>query len=54
MVGWVMKPDAIRAEVETAGNRFRAYPFYRFCVRFVTPLIMLFILWGQLKDFFNN
>ncbi len=53
MVGWDIKPDAIREEVETAGNRFTSYKFYRFCVRFVTPAIMLFILWGQMKDFFN-
>ena len=53
MVGWDIKPEAIRAEVETAGNRFTAYRFYRFCVRYVTPAIMLFILWGQLKDFFK-
>ena len=53
MMGWEVKPEFVRAEVETAGNRFTAYRFYRFCVRYVTPLIMLFILYGQLKDFFN-
>jgi len=53
MFGWEIGPDTVRAEVETCGNRFTAYRFYRFCVRYVTPLIMLFILWGQIKDFFN-
>ncbi|MBE6989904.1 MAG: sodium-dependent transporter [Ruminococcaceae bacterium] len=53
MVGWDLGPDAIRREVELHGNRFASYGFYRFCVRYVTPLLMLFILWGQLKNFFG-
>ena len=27
-------------------------PFFRVCVRYITPLCMLLILYGQIKEFF--
>jgi len=51
MIGWELKPDWVGDEVRRSGARFGAYRFYAVCVRYITPLIMLFILWGQLKDF---
>lgn len=53
MAGWDVGPDVFRAEVESEGNVFRSYKFYRFCIRFIAPLLMLFILYGQIKDFFQ-
>lgn len=51
MLGWELKPDWVRQEVEQQGMKMRTYRLYAVCVRYITPLIMLFILWGQLKDF---
>ncbi len=51
MIGWELKPDWVGEEVRRSGARFSAYRLYAVCVRYITPLIMLFILWGQLKDF---
>ena len=53
MIGWVIKPQAIRAEVEQEGNRFRAYWFYYVCVRYVAPAVIALILWSQIRSFFG-
>ena len=53
MIGWAIKPQAIRAEVEQEGNRFRTYRFYYVCVRYVAPAVIGLILWSQLRDFFG-
>ncbi len=29
-----------------------SYRFFRVCVRYITPLCMLLILYGQIKEFF--
>lgn len=44
MVGWVIKPKAVYDEVTLEGNKFRIYGFYKFCIRFVVPVVMLFVL----------
>lgn len=53
MIGWELKPDWVQQEVMLEGRRFGLYRAYYVCVRYITPLIMLFILWGQLKTFLN-
>lgn len=53
MVGWVIKPKTIETEVLQEGNRFSSYPFYSFCIRFVAPVVMVFILLGQINNFFK-
>lgn len=52
MIGWELGPDAIREELEVSGHPMRAFGLYKLCIRFITPLVMLLVLWGQIKDFF--
>ena len=52
MIGWEIGPEVIREEVEQSGHAMGGYGFFKFCVKFITPLCMILILYGQLKDFF--
>ena len=53
MIGWELGPKAIRDECElTPGHSMTSYRFFRVCVRYITPLCMLLILYGQIKEFF--
>ncbi len=52
MIGWELGPDTIREELEVSGHQMRAFGLYKLCIRFITPLVMLLVLWGQIKDFF--
>ena len=53
MVGWIIGPKVIHDEVIQEGNTFKSYPFFKFCIRFTAPLIMLLVLLGQLDTFFS-
>ena len=52
MVSWEIGPEVVKEEIEQHGNKFSAYKFYRFCVRYITPLGLLLVLYGQIKSFF--
>ena len=53
LIGWVIGPKIVRDEVSQAGNQMgkRLYTFYTICIRFVAPVIMALILYGQVKTF---
>lgn len=53
MIGWVIKPETIRTEVEQGGNRFKTYRFYYICVRYIAPAVIALILWSQIRSFFG-
>ena len=53
MISWELKPDTLRQEILLNGeNRPWVYDFFRLCVKYITPLCMLMILYGQISDFF--
>ena len=53
MIGWELGPEVIKQECEvTPGHRMSTYGFFKICVKFITPLCMLLILYGQIKSFF--
>ena len=52
MIGWEIGPDVVKEEAEQEGNSFKSYGFFKFCVKFITPLCMIQILWGQIQSFF--
>lgn len=52
MIGYELRPDVVRDEVERSGGKMKIYGFYKFCIRFVTPLLMVLVLYGQIKEFF--
>ena len=53
LIGWVWKTDIIKEECEASGKRFIGYKFYSFCFKFIVPIIMCFIFYAQLVDFFG-
>ena len=53
MIGYEIGPDVVRDEIErNEGHKMKSYGFFKICVRFITPLLMLMVLIGQIKDFF--
>ena len=53
LIGWVIGPKAIRDEVSLEGHTMSdgVYTFFVICVRFVAPIAMAFILFGQIQTF---
>ena len=53
LIGWVIGPKVIRDEVELEGHKMSSglYTFFNICVRFIAPIAMAFILYGQVSDF---
>jgi NSS family neurotransmitter:Na+ symporter len=52
MIGWELGPDVVKEECEQSGHPMSGYGFFKVCVKFITPLCMILILYGQIKDFF--
>ena len=52
ILGWI-HPDYIDDEVEQDGMRFRMKRYFNFCIRYIVPPIMVFILLGQISAFFG-
>ena len=55
LVGWVIGPKVIRSEVSLEGNTMGdgLYSFFSICIRFVAPVAMAFILYGQVTTFIS-
>ena len=52
MIGWEIGPEVVKAECEQSGHAMSGYGFFKICVKFITPLCMILILYGQIKEFF--
>ena len=52
MIGWEIGPEVVKDECEQSGHAMGGYGFFKLCVRFITPLCMILILYGQIKEFF--
>ena len=54
MIGWEIGPEVVKGECEaTPGHKMGSYGFFKICVKVITPLCMLFILYGQVASFFG-
>ena len=54
MIGWEIGPEVVKGECEaTPGHKMGSFGFFKICIKVITPLIMLFILYGQIKSFFG-
>lgn len=51
LIGWKWGPKFLQDEIEQEGNVFKAKGFIMFCFKFAAPVILLFVLFGQLVDF---
>ena len=52
MYGWELRPEVVHAEATREGQKFGAYGWFRICIKYITPLAMLLVLYGQIKEFF--
>ena len=52
MVAYEIGTGVVKDEIEQCGNKFTAFKFYNVCVRYVAPLGLLLVLYGQIKQFF--
>ena len=54
MIGWEIGPEVVKEECEaTPGHKMGSYGFFKICIKVITPLCMLFILYGQVASFFG-
>ena len=54
MIGWEIGPEVVKDECEaTPGHKMGSFGFFKICVKVITPLCMLFILYGQVASFFG-
>ena len=51
-IGWEIGPKVVDEEVTLEGQNFKLRGFFNICVTILTPLGMLLVLYGQIKDFF--
>ena len=51
-IGWELGPKTVDDECCLEGQSFKMKGFFNICVKFITPLCMILVLYGQIKDFF--
>lgn len=54
MIGWELKPNYVLDEIHSGENSKFFDVFYKVCIMFVVPIVMAFVLAGQLQSFFNK
>ncbi len=54
MIGWEKSPDLVLDEVAHGDPSQGFKNFYKICVKFVVPIVMAFVLAGQMIDFFGG
>lgn len=61
-IGWVWMPtwnnggkcqNVVIAEVEASGHKMWGKIFFEICYKFITPIGMVVVLYGQICDFFG-
>ena len=52
MYGLEIGPEVVHAEATREGQSFGAYGWFKICIKYITPLCMLLVLYGQIKEFF--
>lgn len=52
IIGWHLKSDFLEKELTLGGNKFPARAFTMACFKVIAPVGMLFILLGQISNFF--
>ena len=51
-IGWELGPKMVDDECCLEGQSFNMKGFFNICVKFITPLCMLLVLYGQIREFF--
>ena len=51
-IGWEIGPKVVDDEACLEGQSFKSKGFFNICVKFITPIAMLLVLYGQIEAFF--
>ena len=51
-IGWELGPKMVDDECCLEGQSFKMKGFFNICVKFITPLCMILVLYGQINEFF--
>ncbi len=51
-IGWIWKIDFVVEECEASGHKFWGKTFFDICYKFITPIGMLVVLYGQITTYF--
>ena len=51
-IGYEIGPKVVDDEACLEGQRFKSKGFFNICVKFITPIAMLLVLYGQIETFF--
>ena len=51
-IGWIWKMDFLVEECEASGCKFWGKAFFNICYKFITPIGMLVVLYGQITSYF--
>ena len=51
-IGWIWKMDFVVEECEASGHKFWGKAFFNICYKFITPIGMLVVLYGQITSYF--
>ena len=51
LLGWVM-PNLVKDECQASGHKFKGAAYFKFCFRFVIPVVMVIVLATQIQSFF--
>ena len=54
MIGWELKPEFALKEIHNGESSAFFTVFYKICIRFVVPIVMAFVLVGQMQGFFTK
>ena len=54
MIGGELKPKFTLDEIHNGENSSGFDKFYKICITFIVPVVMAFVLAGQMIDFFGN
>lgn len=53
LVGWIMGHDWMKKEVTCENNKFIAEGFFKVCIRYITPVLMAFVLVSLFLSYFG-
>ncbi len=52
-IGWIWKIDMVKEEIEASGTKMWGKTFFNICYKFITPIGMIIVLYGQITSYFG-
>jgi len=53
VIGWVVGPKVVKEEMEASGHKAKMMGVLNICFKFIVPIVMVVVLYGQLASFFG-